>query len=95
MRAFVGLPIPEPWIAPLIRAQGAVPGGRKVDAEDLHLTLAFLDDQSEACLEALHETLEAKPLPRATLTPLAYALLGSGRPRAVVLDIAADPGLTA
>ncbi|MEM8825097.1 MAG: 2'-5' RNA ligase family protein, partial [Pseudomonadota bacterium] len=47
------------------------------------------------CLEALHETLEAKPLPRATLTPLAYALLGSGRPRAVVLDIAADPGLTA
>ncbi|MEM7644824.1 MAG: hypothetical protein AAF366_20235 [Pseudomonadota bacterium] len=29
MRAFIGLPVPEPWIAPLIRAQGAVPGGRE------------------------------------------------------------------
>ncbi|MEM7644822.1 MAG: RNA 2',3'-cyclic phosphodiesterase [Pseudomonadota bacterium] len=95
MRAFVGLPVPEPWIAPLIRAQGAVPGGRKVDAEDLHLTLAFLDDQPEARLEALHEGLEARPLPAATLRPLAFALLGSTRPRAVVLDLAPDPALTA
>ncbi|MEM7491593.1 MAG: RNA 2',3'-cyclic phosphodiesterase [Pseudomonadota bacterium] len=95
MRAFVGLPVPESWIAPLIRAQGAVPGGRKVDADDLHLTLAFLDDQPEDRLEALHEGLEVKPLPRAMLTPLAYALLGSGRPRAVVLDVAAEPGLVA
>lgn len=95
MRSFLGLPVPEPWIPPLIRAQGAVPGGRKVEADDLHLTLAFLDDQPEARLEALHEELDAKPLPAATLEPVAFALLGSDRPRAVVLDLAADPTLTA
>ena len=95
MRAFVGLPVPEPWIAPLIRAQGAVPGGRKVMADDLHLTLAFLDDQPEERLEALHEMLEARPLPSATLQPTAFALLGSSRPRAVVLDLAPKPDLAA
>jgi 2'-5' RNA ligase len=95
MRAFVGLPVPDAWIAPLVRAQGLVPGGRKVDADDLHLTLAFLDDQPEARLEALHEGLEARALPRAALRPSGYALLGSGRPRAVVLELVAEPGLAA
>ena len=93
MRAFVGLPVPEPWIGPMVRAQGAVPGGRRVDAEDLHLTLAFLDNQPEERLEALHEGLEAKALPGAVLRPVGFALLGRGRPRALVLDIAAEPAL--
>ncbi len=95
MRTFIGLPVPEPWIAPLIRAQGAVPGGRKVDADDLHLTLAFLDDQAEITLEALHDALEARSLPAATLRPLAFALLSANCPRAIVLDLAPDPTLTA
>ncbi|MCK0168905.1 RNA 2',3'-cyclic phosphodiesterase [Jannaschia sp. S6380] len=95
MRAFVGLPLPEAWIGPLIRAQGRIAGGRKVDADDLHLTLAFLDEQPEARLEALHQDLEARALPAGDLHPLTYAALGSGRPRAVVLDLATDPGLTA
>ena len=95
MRAFVGLPLPEPWIAPLVRAQGAVPGGRKPDADDLHVTLAFLDDQPEDRLDALHEALEARPLPAATLTPLAYAAFGRDRARLVALDLAPDPGLAA
>lgn len=95
MRAFVALPAPEAWIAPLMRAQAHVPGGRKVAAEDLHLTLAFLDAQPKALLEALHETLEARALPAATLRPVTYDVIGSGRPRAVVLDVAATPGLAA
>ena len=95
MRAFVGTPVPEPWIAPLVRAQGAIPGGRPVDADDLHVTLAFLDDQPEDRLDALHEALEARPLPRAMLTPLAYAAFGQDRARLVALDLAPDPGLAA
>ena len=82
MRAFVGLSCPDPWIAALIRAQGILRQGRRVDADDLHLTLAFLDDQPEDRLEALHDTLEAKPLPTATLRPMAFAALGSAQPRA-------------
>ena len=95
MRAFVALPCPEGWIAPLVRAQGLVPGGRTVDADDLHLTLAFLDDQPEDRLAALHDALEARLLPAATLRPLAFALLGSSKPRALALDVAPDAGLSA
>ena len=92
MRAFVGIPVPEPWIAPLVRAQSALPGGRAVDADDLHVTLAFLDDQPEERLEGLHEGLEGRPLPGATLRPAAFAPFGDG-PRLVALDLAPDPGL--
>lgn len=95
MRAFVALPAPEAWIAPLLRAQGLIAGGRRVDADDLHLTLAFIEDASEARLEALHEALEARALPAATLRPVAWALIGAGRPRALVLDVAPEPDLVA
>lgn len=95
MRAFLALPAPEPWIAPLMRAQSQLIGGRKVDADDLHLTLAFLDDQPEARLEALHEELGARRLPAAELIPTAFGVFGGGAPRAVVLDVAPAPGLTA
>ncbi|WP_371157888.1 RNA 2',3'-cyclic phosphodiesterase [Jannaschia sp. 2305UL9-9] len=95
MRAFVGLPVPEGWIGPMMRAQARLPGGRTVEADDLHVTLAFLDDQPEARLEALHEELDSRPLPRATLIPMTWALLGADRPRAAGLDLSADAGLVA
>lgn len=44
MRAFVGLLVPKAWIGPVIRAQGRIAGGHKVGADDLHMTLAFVDD---------------------------------------------------
>ena len=94
MRAFVGIPAPEAWIAPLVRAQGAVPGGREVGVDDLHVTLAFLDDQPEDRLEALHEGLEGRALPAATLRPMAFAGFGAP-PRLVALDLHAEPGLGA
>ncbi|WP_299836524.1 RNA 2',3'-cyclic phosphodiesterase [uncultured Jannaschia sp.] len=93
MRTFVGLSVPEPWVTPLMRASAALPGGRAVDADDLHVTLAFLDDQSEAVLEALHESLETRALPAPTLRPAGLAVLGT-KPRAVVLDLVPDPALT-
>ena len=94
MRAFVGLPVPEVWIGPLVRAQGALPGGRAVDVDDLHVTLAFLDDQPEDRLAALHEALEGRALPGAILRPQGYAAFGDP-PRLVALDLVAEPGLAA
>ncbi|GIT92819.1 RNA 2',3'-cyclic phosphodiesterase [Jannaschia pagri] len=93
MRAFVGLPVPEAWVDPLMRVQSRLPGGRAVDADDLHITLAFLDDQPPQRLEALHDLLDARALGGVPLRPLAFAPLGQGRPRAVVLDLATDPPL--
>ncbi|MBR9844371.1 MAG: hypothetical protein GYB25_14515 [Rhodobacteraceae bacterium] len=41
--------------------------GRKPPEENLHLTLAFLDDQPEAVLSELHEALQAEALPEFSL----------------------------
>lgn len=95
MRAFVGLPVPEAWIAPLVRAQGRVRGGRRVPVEDLHVTLAFLGEQPEARLEALAEALSGRALRAADLRAVGYGAFGAGTPRLLALDLAATDGLVA
>lgn len=59
MRAFLAIPIPEETAEALVRLQSAIPFGKPVPEENLHLTLAFLGDASEAELEDLHGMLEA------------------------------------
>lgn len=59
MRAFLAIPIPDETTEALVRLQSAIPFGKPVPEENLHLTLAFLDDAPEAALEDLHEMLEA------------------------------------
>ena len=95
MRAFVGLPVPEGWHGPLVRAQGTIPVGRRVDPEDMHVTLAFLGDVGEERLEALSAALSGRRLRAATLRPAGYAAFGPGAPRAVALDLSAEPALAA
>ena len=96
MRAFVGLSVPEAWVTPLARAQSRLPGGRPVPLDDLHLTLAFLDDQPEDRIEALHDTLSARPAKAAPLQAIAFTTFGTGRKASLaVLDVAATPALTA
>ena len=93
MRAFVGVPVPEGWHGPLVRAQGAIPLGRRVDPEDMHVTLAFLGDVSEESLEAAAEALSARRLRGAALRPAGYAAFAPGAPRAVALDLAPEADL--
>ena len=57
MRAFLAIPIPEDVAGALIRLQSALPYGRPVPEENLHLTLAFLEEAPEAALEDLHEMM--------------------------------------
>ncbi|MDG3042650.1 RNA 2',3'-cyclic phosphodiesterase [Roseicyclus marinus] len=59
MRAFIAIPIPEDVAGALIRLQSALPYGRPVPEENLHLTLAFLEEAPEAALEDLHEMMSA------------------------------------
>ena len=93
MRAFVGIPAPEAWAGPLVRVQERLALGRRVPEDDLHLTLAFLDDRPEAALEALAEELSARPLRAAMLRPVGVVPFGEGG--TVALEVAPDPHLVA
>ncbi|MEO0569359.1 MAG: RNA 2',3'-cyclic phosphodiesterase [Pseudomonadota bacterium] len=57
MRAFIAIPLPTEAVDALERAQADLACGRVVPAENLHITLAFLDEQPEPLLHALHEGL--------------------------------------
>ena len=93
MRAFVGIPVPEAWAGPLVRVQERLALGRRVAEDDLHLTLAFLDDQAPSALEALAEELSGRPMRAAALRPVGVVPFSEGG--TVALEVAADPALVA
>ena len=57
MRAFIALPLP-PSDAEVLAAMGArCPVGRGIEEDNIHLTLAFLGDVSDADLSEIHDEL--------------------------------------
>jgi hypothetical protein len=57
MRVFVAIDLPDHVRRELEALQSALPAGRPVPAENLHLTLSFLGDQQELAVEDAHEAL--------------------------------------
>ena len=57
MRSFIALPVSDPLSDALTGLQYAVQTGRAVPPDNLHLTLAFLEDQPVEMLEALDQEL--------------------------------------
>ncbi|WP_146590101.1 RNA 2',3'-cyclic phosphodiesterase [Puniceibacterium confluentis] len=90
MRCFIALPLPDSDIAVLEALQNRLPFGRHVPAENLHLTLAFLDEQPPDSLEEIHATLEALSAPAFTLT--LSGLDGYGG-QALAINAEHSPGL--
>ena len=68
MRTFIALPLPDSDVAVLEALQNRLPMGRAVPPENLHLTLAFLDEQPLDVLEEVNAALEALRAPAFTLT---------------------------
>ncbi|WP_243614463.1 RNA 2',3'-cyclic phosphodiesterase [Shimia aestuarii] len=81
MRAFLALDLPEEMRAAVASLQDQLRVGRKPPTENLHLTLAFLDDQPEAVLAELHEALQGERLPEIHLALQGLELFGGARPR--------------
>lgn len=94
MRAFVGLPLPDDALHALERLQEGIPVGRIVPGENLHLTLAFLDDQPEAALQALHEALSQIRVPPLALDIRGLDLFGGRSPRILFAAVCPDPILS-
>lgn len=93
MRAFIAIGLPEEATAALVRLQSMVPAGRPVAEENLHLTLAFLGDQGETALEALHYELEGIRVQPFALRFSGLGAFGGDRPRLLFADVAPEPAL--
>lgn len=95
MRSFVALPLPEAQREPLLALQAAIPVGRAMPEETLHLTLAFLDEVEAPVLEEVHLGLDGRRLPACVLEPVGLLTLGGGAGRLLALEIAPVPALLA
>lgn len=94
-RAFVALPLPERLRSGLATVLSALPAGRPVDDENMHLTLVFLGDQDDATLEEVHDALSAITAPGFTLRLSGLGAFGGAHPRSLWIGVAPEPGLVA
>ncbi len=94
MRAFVALDLPATHVDDLIRLQRGLSFGRSVAEENLHLTLAFLGEVSEAKARDLHEALAGMILPKVRMELAGLDTFG-GSPPNVLAARAGGEGLEA
>jgi 2'-5' RNA ligase len=87
--------MPEAITAALAPVLAALPVGRIVPPENLHLTLAFLGNVPEPLLEEVHFALDALRHPGFDLTLAGLETFGGARPLSLHIVAAPDPALTA
>ncbi len=93
IRCFAALPLPATIEARLLAAQAAIPVGRAVDPDGLHVTLAFFGEQEEPVVEDLHHALaeiRAEPVPVAID---GLGMFGGREPRTLHAVVRPDPAL--
>ncbi len=93
MRAFVGIPLDGSEADRLLDVQDRLSVGTAVPAANLHVTLAFLDDQPLEQLEMLHEELEIIQAPSFEMTMKGIDIFGSAKSRCLALLVAPDAAL--
>lgn len=94
-RAFVALPLPDETREMLARVQEGLSIGRLVPPENMHLTLAFLDDQPGPVLSALHEALSEIEAEAPELRISGLDVFGGNRPRLVFAAVEKTKALSA
>ncbi|MBI6629704.1 RNA 2',3'-cyclic phosphodiesterase [Pontibaca salina] len=93
MRSFVAITPPDMVREALLRVQETLPIGRPVPGENLHLTLAFLDDQPEQLLRDLHEELAEVPAGAFDLELAGLGAFGGAAPRILFAQVGPSDAL--
>ena len=90
MRIFLAIPLPDPVTAALQELQAALPAGRPVAPDNLHLTLAFLDEHPRDAITELHRPLAALQQQRFEITLSGLDTYGGKHPK--LLFVRAESG---
>ncbi|MBF9034885.1 RNA 2',3'-cyclic phosphodiesterase [Rhodobacterales bacterium HKCCE2091] len=93
MRAFLAIDLPDATTDAIEALQRALPIGRAVPPDNLHLTLAFIENLPPDLEEPVHDALSSL---RSRPVPVAFGGLTSfGDPQkgALALDVLPDPAL--
>ncbi|WP_128514045.1 RNA 2',3'-cyclic phosphodiesterase [Tabrizicola thermarum] len=94
IRAFLGIDLPQAVRGALQVQQVLMALPRKVEAQNLHLTLVFLGECPEPVLDAAHEGFDALRERRFTLSLQGLGLFGKARPHTVWAGVAPSAPLT-
>lgn len=94
MRSFVALSLPEDLSARLAARIAGFPAGRVVAPENLHITLAFLGDQTDLVLEELHHGLGSIFLPAFEVKIDGFGSFGGSQPRALYAAVTPSPSMS-
>ncbi|SHJ32958.1 2'-5' RNA ligase [Shimia gijangensis] len=94
MRCFLAIDLPEEARQQVSELQAHLRAGRKVPEENLHLTLAFLDDQPDYILEDLNAGLSELQFDPFDLILSGLDMFGGKRPRVLFLRALATPALS-
>lgn len=92
-RTFVAIALPEGIRDDLAALQRGLAIGRPVPPENLHLTLAFLGDQTDEALEEAHLALSGLRAAAFDVQLAGVDVLGEQAPRLVFAGVAPNPAL--
>lgn len=93
IRAFIGIDLPQAVRGALQVQQFLMPLPRKVEPENLHLTLVFLGECPEPVLDAAHEGFDTVRSPGFFVSLQGLGLFGKAKPHTAWAGVAPSPAL--
>ncbi|EFL89561.1 RNA 2',3'-cyclic phosphodiesterase [Ahrensia sp. R2A130] len=98
-RLFTGIEVPPLARQHIALLQSGLKGARWIEPSDLHITLRFIGDVSDAdadrIVEALDDRVRLKSWAKPTIVPGELSAFGGEKPRSVHVSVKADVGLVA